>query len=330
MRRERVVWRGPKRLLLVHHLYDLLDRVVEERLEDAAKKVLHLTRYAYDEAGDKIFEQVGEQITRTEYNPFGEPITIINALDEVTHIEYDRLYLNGHGQRVLKKTTTDPLGTQTVEIYDAANRLVKISSINPFGQMISCQERQLDLCGNPFRLVDFQMEGAEVKKYIITERAFSLMDEETTLIEAWGTPEGKVTRTEYNTLGKKSSLIKPDGQRLNYEYDACGRLFSLKSSDGSISYLYSYNRNDQPAKVGDLIADTITEHIYDSLGQLVKEKLANGLEIGYSYDRMGRCCQTHLPDNSTIEQQYDACYLKEIGRGGKQSLSMKIAPYPAK
>ena len=171
--------------------YDFLDRVVETRMEDSSKNLLHVTRYSYDEDGNRIVEQVGEQIIRTAYNAFGEPIIITNALEEVTRIDYDRHYINGLGQQVLKKTTTDPLGTHTVEIYDAADRLVESTSYNPYGQMISRQERVLDLCGNLVHIYDFQMEGPEVKKTIQTVRTFSSMNQETSLTEAWGTPSKK-------------------------------------------------------------------------------------------------------------------------------------------
>lgn len=79
--------------------------------------MLHLTRYDYDAAGNRFLEQIGDQITLTDYNPFGEVIKITNAIDEETHITYDRTYRNKHDERVLKKTTTDPLGYQTVDIY---------------------------------------------------------------------------------------------------------------------------------------------------------------------------------------------------------------------
>ena len=149
---------GPEDYRSTITLYDLLNRVIEERIENALGKVLHLARYAYDELGNKILEQLGEQVTRTDYNVFSEPVIITNALDEKTIIEYDRSFINQHGQNVLKKSIIDPLGTQTVEIYDTANRVVEITLYNPLGEMISRQERMLDLSGNPIRLIDFKME----------------------------------------------------------------------------------------------------------------------------------------------------------------------------
>ena len=40
----------------------------------------------------------------------------------------------------------------------------------------------------------------------------------------------------------------------------------------------------------------------------------------YGYDRMGRHCQTTLPDQSTIERHFNTCYLKELHRGHKPLL----------
>ena len=148
--------------------FDFLNRVVEERLEDANGIVLHFSRYEYDIKGNRKFAQCGEQITKTKYNSHHNPIETTNGLGETTRISYNIHYLNSHKQLVLQTITSDPLGYQIIDTYDTANRLVETTRRNPFGISLSRQEIFYDLCGNRCRILDSVMQGGEVKRTIET------------------------------------------------------------------------------------------------------------------------------------------------------------------
>ena len=134
------------------------------------------------------------------------------------------------------------------------------------------------------------------------------------------TPEQKITRLEYNSLGQKAAEVKNNGLTLSYEYDGLGRVKSFTSSDGSIYTHYEYDLRDQPIRITDLLTGETTERTYDLYGQLLSEKLAHGLKISYTYDRIGRPRTVTLPDQTGYEYIYNALDLKrrtasKMGRG---------------
>ena len=294
--------------------YDLLNRVIEERVQSSDGKVLQLSKYSYDTRGNKIFTQVGEVKNWTEYDSHSRPIKITDNLGHETHIHYDIHYINAFGQRVLQKTETDPLGYQTLHIYDTAGRIAHTQRKNPFGQVIASQSQYYDLCGKLCKTIDEVFEEGKSVREITTLCHYNAGNQITALIEASGTPEQKITRTHYNEQGQKTAILSPDGTTLHYAYDPLGRLKTLQSSDGSISYLYDYNGQDQVIKVTDLQLGQTTERTYDSLGQLIKEKLGNGLWMEYLYDLTGRMKKIVYPDASSTEYFYNAADLKEVRR----------------
>lgn len=294
--------------------YDALNRVIEERIEGADGTVLQKNAYAYDVRGNRTFTQMGEVTTTTVYDRQNQPIEITNTLGETTHITYNHTYKNTLGQNVLQTTATDPLGYQTIDTYDAANRLVEVTRKNPLGTIVAHEETFYDLLGNRVKVMRDVIEKEQVKDKHITFYTYSLDNQITSITEAAGSAEQKITRTAYNELGQKASTIKPDGTVISYTYDGLGRVETITSSDQTIAYRYTYNVFDQIAKVKDLIHGEVTTREYDTYGNMVKEVLGNGLALSYTYDNIGRIHNVILPDGSGVEYVYDALNLKEIHR----------------
>lgn len=294
--------------------YDVLDRVVEEQLTRSDGTILHLSRYEYDVKGNQTLVQTGEITTRTEYDSHNNPVKIVNGAGHATHSVYNTDHINGHGQRVLKAITTDPLGYQTFFTHDVAGRLVTTTRKNPFGETVEQQTVFYDLCGNQCRVVDDVLEEGKKVKSIETHYEYSARGQVTALIEAVRTPEQKITKTEYNRKGQKSATIKPDGVKIAFEYDPLGRLRSLQSSDHTVSYVYEYNVKDQVTKVSDLVLNQITLRGYNINGDIISEALGNGLTLGFAYDRLGRIRTILLPDKTGVEYLYDAVNTREICR----------------
>lgn len=308
--------------------YDLLNRVIEERLHSSDGTLLHLSRYRYDAHGNRTFVQSGDQKTETEYNPYSQPIKITNGTGQVTRVVYNTQHLNAHGQRVLQAITTDPLGSQISHTYDTANRLVEIAHFNPFGRCLSLQTIYYDLCGNCCRVIDEVREAGEVKSTIETLYDYSPGHQETCLIEAAGTAEQKIRRTFYNAFGQKEGVIKPDGTLLSYTYDDLARLKQLKTSRGSIAYTYAYNLRDQVTRVEEVDEGghtQTTEREYNLYGELIGEKLGHGLRLFFIYDRLGRVREMGLPDQTGVEYVYDAANVKDMHRliGGSRVYSYR-------
>jgi RHS repeat-associated protein len=118
----------------------------------------------------------------------------------------------------------------------------------------------------------------------------------------------------YNDQGKLSSITKPDGHVISYSYDEADRLHRLHASDGNIDYYYTYDRSGRLTAVEDAIRQTTTWRRYNNEGQLLIEKLANGLTIERSYDNKGRCIFLKLPDSSSVIKKYDKHHLRSIER----------------
>ena len=77
--------------------YDLLDRPMEERVESENHEVLYLTSYEYDDYGNKSiikrFINGIECPERFHYDGFGRPIKQVDALEHLTHIEYNEDFI---------------------------------------------------------------------------------------------------------------------------------------------------------------------------------------------------------------------------------------------
>ncbi|MDP1881207.1 MAG: RHS repeat-associated core domain-containing protein [Parachlamydiaceae bacterium] len=301
--------------------YDALNRVIEERIEDTSGKIFSISKYGYDQQGNKVFVQNGDQITKTQFNSHNNPIKITNALGETTHIHYFHRLVDATGQKVLQTTTTDPLGFQTIDVYDAANRLTETSRKTPQGILVAKHNTFYDLAGNACKKQEHLIEEGQSVKTIETLNIYSNFDQIIRTIEAANTPEQKITRHTYNSLRQKVLTTKNNGVILVSDYDLLGRLKSFHSSDGSFHYLYEYNLKDLPTKMIDVHRGEVTEREYDRYGNIIFEKQGNGLITQYTYDRLGRPLTLQLPDNSSIEYHYDAVHLKEIQRQGIHSYS---------
>ncbi len=301
--------------------YDVLDRVLEETLQDSEGRVLHFSCYGYDSQGNRTLSQTGDQKTITHYNSSKQPILMIDGSGNETHISYNYEYINNFGQKILQKTTTDPLGLRTVETHDALERLVEIVQLNPFGVKIARQALSYDLAGNQTEREDEVIEDSELKRSIFTKFRYNEVNQLIETNEAVGTPEQKITRTYYQS-GLKEKLIKPDGNKIKFTYDTFDRIKTCQSSD--IDYLYEYNLLDQVISVLDRNTGKPTKRTY-SHDELKKEILANGLFAEYSYDRTGRALTLLFPDQTGIEYVYNAVDLKSIYRlnKGKRTYSHK-------
>ena len=98
--------------------YDLLNRVTQERIEDAQGVILHITEYGYDSDGNKILDvictQSAKAFVRTEYNSRKQPIKIVDPEGNETRFSYNYQARNAYGQQVLAITQTDALGNQII------------------------------------------------------------------------------------------------------------------------------------------------------------------------------------------------------------------------
>ncbi len=140
---------------------------------------------------------------------------------------------------------------------------------------------------------------------------------------------GRVTRYEYaDGLHLVSRRINPDGSQLRYRYDNSRLLLTeIENERGEHYHLdyhangliqqetgfdgrrtaYEYDLNGQLLKkteFGDDGSELVTEYQRDAAGRLLVKTLANGEEVHYSYDALGRLVNVD-DGNWPLAYEYD-------------------------
>ncbi|CUI16927.1 putative rhs family protein [Candidatus Protochlamydia naegleriophila] len=312
--------------------YDLLDRTIEERIEDEQGRVLRKASYCYDPLGNRthVTEETnaGPSTRVAIYNSDKKVAVTIDPAGNQTHISYNYAYRNQIGQLVLQVTSTDPLGRRTVTTCDALEKPASIQQLDPYGLLLSHQELAYDLKGNVIHICDRIIVNGQKQGHVDTTFVYQETNQLICLTQAKGLPEQQITYFHYNMAGQKELTVKPDGSLLHERYDALGRLVSQEASDRSIHYIYTYNQRHQPVDVFDAIHQAHSSFSYDARGRLLQEVLSNGLSLAYEYDGLDRAKSIILPDGSRIAYLYDAANLREVERL-KKGRSLYVHRYEA-
>lgn len=102
------------------------------------------------------------------------------------------------------------------------------------------------------------------------------------LPESFTDGEGKTTRYEYGAFDILTTVIRPDGERLECRYDKLTRLTQITNAEGEHYHL-----------------------AYDKAGQLIAETDFTGRTLTYEYDAAGRCIRTTFPDGTHLNRRYN-------------------------
>ena len=105
---------------------------------------------------------------------------------------------------------------------------------------------------------------------------------------------------------------------LSYTHDCWGRVINVISSDGTINYQYLYDKLHRNYKVVDLLTNRSSEKIFDSNGNALEERLANGLVVKATYDTLDRMVTLTIPDGRSAEFYFEGANLKKAYFNGKQ------------
>jgi len=298
--------------------YDLLNRPVEERQEDLlGKTIFSQVFYEYDADGNKsvITRWVADKKAKELfiYDSLNRLIKQEDALGYSTKIDYDEDFRNDLGQRVLKKTHTDPMGLQTIDIYDALDR--RSSAEIKSTRTLNLENFYRDAGGNLTKQVSTIYSNSPPTRVVTVWREYDSLDRLKSLTEAYGTSHSKTTRYTYTPRGQLNQTIKPDEVVLERTYDGLGRLTALNSSDCSCSYTYEYNDSGELIKLNDLLTNTATTRMYDRADRLEQETLANGLQLKITgYDGAQRRKGLILPDGTYVGYEYDPLSVKKVSR----------------
>ncbi len=287
-------------------VYDFLDRVIEERIEDAQGKICHKVQYEYDLSGNRTVkreftENTHWAETKTRYNSQNLPVL------ETDPLGFQNQYVYRQTDH-LEKESIDPSGRRTIEIYDPLQRLQETKIVSPKGVLLAYSRYDYDGRGNPIsRQEEVLLDGKPLRSYHI-QTSYDGMSQKIKESE-----EGiKITEWTY-LKGRLHTIKMPDGVMITHQYDSLGRLFQQTASDGTIQYRYAYDLNDNLLKAEDLVNKTLTTRAYDPLNRMVYEKQATGLEFSYAYDDLHRPTQMSFC-NGTVKYHYSPAGLISASR----------------
>ncbi|PPH56567.1 DUF6531 domain-containing protein, partial [Rathayibacter toxicus] len=321
--------------------YDPLGRVVRTR-----DSVYGLRRFRYDAAGQLVeaINGVGG-VTRYGYDERGRNTTIVDPLGGVTRREFDA---NDH-----VVAQTDPLGRTALAKYDAAGRLIaqqepdgallewaydragRETTLHVNGRLSSSTVR--DLPGRTATVTESLPSGDTVEHVVRFDRRDRLVER---------TRNGRGLRWEYDANGARSAVIGPDGARTVYErtkngqisavehprlgrvefhYDASGRLLETMA-DGVVhafsytnGFLTRHNRTGRDREKSTTLLDRDadgritgirsddrhTSYEYDGAHQLIAARSSDGSDRTWRYDRAGRLVGEMTP-LGVCQREYDA------------------------
>lgn len=264
--------------------YDAVDRVVKSIDSQG-----NMTEVEYNSNGNISSRIDGEnRKTQYMYDDYGNVIKIIYPDQTTNEFTYDL-----ENKKLSEK---DREGNVTYFSYDALGRLL----IEKYSDQ-SYKEYKYNAKGNIYQAID---ENGN-----ITEYSYDALGNNTAIKDALGNTtlfeynasglvtkrtdaNGYKTQYEYNMYNCVEKVIFEDDSRITYEYDSAGNKILETNQDGNTTK-YTYNEKYQLTSVIDALENTTT-YAYDG-DKLITQKDANGNEVNYSYDQLGRMIETALP-----------------------------------
>lgn len=218
----------------------------------------------------------GTRILTVSYDSIGNAEIITDASGNTTTNRYDDLY------RLVQ--TLNARGLSTEYEYDKLDRLIEVTD-----PMMGISTQSFDGRGNLLLRVD--PNGNETRyDYDISGK---LMQETDAI--------GNITKYLYDTNNLLLRKTNARGQEINCKYDEEGRITSIESQSGTVTY--EYDANGKVISVEDGNGSTATE--YDKLDRMTSYTDADGNTIGYSYDNVGNLTKIIYPDGREVYYTYD-------------------------
>jgi RHS repeat-associated protein len=315
--------------------YDLLGQVREKRFENAEGRTLLQKYFDYDTAGGCIEEYTfhdgqRQTLTKTGYDPFGEPISYSDGPGNETVVIVD------YSGNALRKTLIDPFGNQTEILFDALGHIASTIKRGPQGILLSSQNIFYDASDNKTLEMNESIWQGQSTGIQRTRWIYGPLERLEAQIEGEGTPEEKKTQFSYDRFGRLKTKTPPGASPLVYTYDKRGFMRQIehkaKEKEQCISNRYSYDDSGNITSATSHNGITI-ERDYDAFGQIIQETInyldTDTYSLNYFYDRRGRLTKIILPDQSKIAYSYTGLLGRSVKRLSSQGKLLYQHTYDA-
>ena len=121
--------------------------------------------------------------------------------------------------------------------------------------------------------------------------------------------EGRVTTAVIDSVGRVLTQVVPGIDTVFFGYDSIGRVETV--SQGGDTWSYAYDASGRLQSLTDPLSRT-DSLLYDSADRLVRQVLADSLEITYDYDEAGNLTSLTPPGRSAHTFTYNALGLDSI------------------
>lgn len=295
--------------------YDWLDRIISQTIEDGNHTIFRHEEFEYDVLGNQIIKKTYHTrdniaIYKSQYDAFGYRVFLENPLHHQKKWVYNYHYKNPLGQNVLHIEKIDSLGRKTIEEHDAYQRIVKREMYDK-ETLFSRTQYFYDGKGNLTLQKNAIINNGEILGEYGVQRNYNHRGLITSEIEL---PKEKEVSFVYNSKGNLIQKINPNKVIVHYDYDYLDRIRTISSSDGSVNYSFSYDLSNNPILVKDNVRNAIQKRVYDQYSRLIKEEIALGVSLEYSYDEFDLLTKVTLPDGSSFRYLYDICHLTKVER----------------
>ena len=235
---------------------------------------------------DNVFDPLGRQFSKTEYDEQGRVIASIDAAGNRSEQHWDPNNFSGsivdgngnvtkliYNERGNVLEETDPLGGKIAYAYDdPQNPDLETQVTDPLGYTSSFT---YDSRGNMLSETDPLGQ--------VTAFTYDHQGNVSSITDSLG---GQTTAT-VDEFGRTTSVTSTDGQTWEYGYDSLGRLTRQVSPHGDISQLIYEAASSMPRQVISSNGDT-RSYETNAFGAVTQEIDQDGNVTDYSYDKMGR------------------------------------------
>jgi len=290
------------------HVYDDLDNEIA-----TVDALGHVTTFTYDGRGNKLTEtdSLSNTVTYT-YNALNQPLTITDARGNMTWYIYDargnlvqeidaldNVTTYAYDTRGNMLSRTDALSNRWEYGYDTLGRQTSAVVRSPGSTVLSSTFFTYDANGNQV------LSSLTINHQPLTIAITSNSYDSANRLIATVHPDGSITRTEYNEIGKESARIDALGRETTYEYDDRGNLVLTTYPDGATEGV-EYDEEGRKVSSADRLGRT-TDYVYDALGRLTDTIHADGTMVSSVYDEIGRVVTSIDALGNETHHEYEDC-----------------------